>query len=259
MAKVELEPGSSEILRQAAKLADAGHLPKHVAIIMDGNGRWAQRQGLPRVEGHRAGAKSVREVTRTARRLGLQTLTLYAFSEQNWSRPQAEVEALLRLLVDYLASEVDEMRNNDIRLVAVGNLPRLPLPVRLAVQAAMAATARHKSMTLALALSYGGREELVQAARTLAERVQKGTLKPDQIDESTVESVLWTAPLGAAPDLVVRTSGERRLSNFLLWQSAYAELHFAEKDWPDFGADDFAATLVDYTKRERRFGALGPA
>jgi len=150
------------------------------------------------------------------------------------------------------------MRTNDIRLVAVGNLARLPLPVRLAVQTAMVATARHKSMTLALALSYGGREELVQAARTLAERVQKGTLKPEQITEATVESVLWTAPLGAPPDLVVRTSGERRLSNFLLWQSAYAELHFAEKDWPDFGADDFAATLIEYTKRERRFGALPP-
>jgi undecaprenyl diphosphate synthase len=240
----------------AARLGAEGRLPRHVAIIMDGNGRWAQRQGLPRVEGHRAGAQAVRAATRTARRLGLQTLTLYAFSEQNWSRPAAEVEALLHLLVEYLQSELEELRKSDIRLVAIGNLPRMPLPVRLALQGVMAATAQHKTMTLALALSYGGREELVHAARTLAERVAKGTLKPEQIDEHALQAALWTAPLASDPDLIVRTSGEQRLSNFLLWQSAYAEFYFAQKDWPDFGDDDFATALIDYTRRERRFGAV---
>lgn len=256
MATPDPVPSPESVQEQAARLASQGRLPKHVAIIMDGNGRWAQRQGLPRAEGHRAGAQAVRAATRTARRLGLQTLTLYAFSEQNWSRPQAEVEALLRLLVDYLHSELEELRKSDIRLVAIGNLGRMPLPVRLALQGVMAATAGHKSMTLALALSYGGREELVHAAKVLAEKVAKGALTPEQIDEGALQQALWSAPLASDPDLIVRTSGEQRLSNFLLWQSAYAELYFADKDWPDFGDDDFAQALIDYTRRERRFGAV---
>ena len=169
--------------------------PRHIAIIMDGNGRWAKKRGMPRTYGHREGAESVRAITRMARQLGVETLTLYAFSEQNWSRPTEEVEALLGLLLNYLESERAELKKSDIRLVAVGNIARMPLPVRVAIKAAETATAGHKSMTLALCLSYGGREEIVDMARRLAEQVEKGKLKAKQIDEALVERSLWTSPL----------------------------------------------------------------
>ncbi|MSP90577.1 MAG: di-trans,poly-cis-decaprenylcistransferase [Myxococcales bacterium] len=231
-----------------------GRLPRHLAVVMDGNGRWAQARGLARQDGHRAGAATVRTVTRMARRLGLRTLTLYAFSAQNWARPRGEVDALMGLLVEYLAGELREMRDNGIRLLAIGDLARLPLGVRAALEATMRATADGTGMTLCLCLSYGGREEIVAAARRLAAEVQSGRLALDAIDETRFESALWTAPLAGPPDLIVRTSGERRLSNFLLWQCAYAELWFTDTTWPEFGEPELAAALLDYARRQRRFG-----
>ena len=224
---------------------------------MDGNGRWARRRGQDRTAGHRAGAESVRAITRLAREVGLKSLTLYAFSEQNWQRPRDEVDALLALLVDYLASEIEELKRSDIKLLAFGNLARLPLPVRMVLETTLAATAQHKTMKLGLCLSYGGREEIVHAVQRLAERVAKGQLRPEQIDEAAIEAELWTAPLGGPPDLVIRTSGEQRLSNFLLWQSAYAELAFVPTPWPEFRELAFAAALCDYSRRDRRFGGVG--
>jgi len=239
--------------------APRARLPRHVAIIMDGNGRWAERRGLPRSAGHRAGAESVRAITRRARGLGLEALTLYAFSEQNWGRPAGEVDDLFALLVEFLASERAELRDQHIRLVAVGNLDRLPLAARLALQAVSAETGHDHGMTLALCLSYGGREDIVQAARALAVHAAAGQIDPRAIDEAMVARSLWTAAVGRDPDLVIRTSGEQRLSNFLLWDAAYAELCFVPCAWPDFGAAEFDAALAEYALRERRFGGLGPA
>ncbi len=243
-------PPSSNLATQAARV------PRHVAIIMDGNGRWAKKRGLSRSDGHRAGAESVRAVTRTARKLGIEALTLYAFSEQNWARPQAEVQGLFTLLVDFLTSERQELHKQHIRLVALGNLARLPLPARLALQAVIADTRHHRGMTLALCLSYGGREDLVQAARALAEQVKAGTLEPAAIDERAMANALWTSQVGCDPDLVIRTSGEQRVSNFLLWDAAYAEFVFAACDWPEFGEPQFQAAVTEFSRRQRRFGAV---
>lgn len=226
-------------------------LPRHVAVIMDGNGRWAEARGLPRVAGHREGSESVRAVTREARRVGVEALTLYAFSVQNWARPRLEVEALMRLLAEYLDSERKELRDNQIRLHAVGQLERLPGYVRQRLDAAMAESRGEKGMVLTLALSYGGREELVEAARRAARL--KG---PEGIDAAALESALWTEGLPEL-DLLIRTSGERRVSNFLLWQAAYAELHFSETLWPDFRELELLRAIDDYQGRERRFGRTG--
>jgi undecaprenyl diphosphate synthase len=221
-------------------------LPRHVAIIMDGNGRWAQGRGLPRVAGHRQGAAAVRAVTRAARRLGLEALTLYAFSTQNWSRPPDEVEALMLLLVEFLEKEQQELVDNAIRLNAIGDLERLPARVGERLEAVRRATAGGAGMTLTLALSYGGREELVHAARLAAAR-------GGPIDEAALEAGLWTHGLPDL-DLLVRTSGERRISNFLLWQAAYAELYFTDTHWPDFDERELLAAVADYQARQRRFG-----
>ena len=224
-------------------------LPRHVGIIMDGNGRWAEQRGLPRLEGHRKGSDSVREVTRAARRLGLKALTLYAFSAQNWQRPPGEVEGLMDLLREYLFKERPEIMDNAIRLHAIGELDRLPPRVREPLEELRRDSAAHGEMVLTLALSYGGREEIVAMARRIAE----DRLAPDQIDAKAIEDRLWTAGLPPL-ELVVRTSGELRLSNFLLWQLAYAEIHFTDTLWPDFGEIDLLLALEDFQKRERRFG-----
>lgn len=224
-------------------------LPRHVGIIMDGNGRWAAQRGLPRLEGHRKGSDAVREVTRAARRLGLQALTLYAFSAQNWSRPPDEVSGLMDLLRDYLRRERAEIMDNAIRLHAIGELDRLPARVRDPLEELRRDSAAHTGMTLTLALSYGGREEIVAMAR----RIAQDGLRPDDIDASAVEERLWTAGLPNL-ELVVRTSGELRVSNFLLWQLAYAEIHFTEAAWPDFGEADLLRAVDDFQRRERRFG-----
>ncbi|HET9753544.1 MAG TPA: polyprenyl diphosphate synthase [Myxococcales bacterium] len=224
-------------------------LPSHVGIIMDGNGRWAEQRGLPRLEGHRKGSDSVREVTRAARRLGLKALTLYAFSSQNWNRPPDEVAGLMDLLRDYLNRERPEIMENGIRLHAIGELDRLPPRVRDPLEALRRDSAGHDQMTLTLALSYGGREEIVAMARQVA----ADRLDPGAVDARAVEARLWTAGLPLL-ELVVRTSGEFRVSNFLLWQLAYAEIHFTETLWPDFGELDLLLALEDFQRRERRFG-----
>jgi undecaprenyl diphosphate synthase len=225
-------------------------LPRHVAIIMDGNGRWAEARGLPRVAGHREGSEAVRAVTRAARRIGLEALTLYAFSSENWARPDEEVGALMQLLAEFLESERAEMMANGVRLNAIGELDRLPSAVREKLGAVCAETARNQGLTLTLALSYGGRQELVAAARRAAEAKGAG------LEASDLEAALQTAGLPDL-DLLVRTSGERRISNFLLWQCAYAELLFTETLWPDFRDGELFAAIADYQARERRFGLTG--
>ncbi len=240
----------------AYDLARRGHVPRHLAIIMDGNGRWAQTRGMVRSHGHRAGAEAVRGVTRMARKLGIEVLTLYAFSEQNWARPASEVQGLLTLLVEFLGQELDELRKSEIRLVALGNLARLPLPVRLTLQHAVDSTAQGRKMTLALCLSYGGREDLVQAARKLATQVAAGELRAEAIDEGALGQALWTSVLPCPPDLVIRTSGEQRLSNFLLWESAYAELYFSPVAWPEFDEQQLTTALQAFSQRQRRFGGV---
>jgi undecaprenyl diphosphate synthase len=224
-------------------------LPAHVAIIMDGNGRWAQLRGLPRIEGHRKGAESVRDVVRASRQIGLRALTLYAFSSQNWQRPPDEVQALMQLLRDYVIEERAEIMDNDIRLTAIGNVDRLPAFVREPLDALMRDSAGNKSMTLCLALSYGGREALVDAARA----AMKAGIAPAKLDEKTFGQLLPTGELPGL-DLLVRTSGEQRISNFLLWEAAYAELYFTPVLWPDFRRGDLYAALEAYAARERRFG-----
>ncbi len=225
-------------------------LPRHVAIIMDGNGRWAEARGLPRVAGHREGSEAVRAVTRAARRVGLEALTLYAFSSENWARPEEEVGALMQLLAEFLESERGEMMQNGIRLGAIGDLERLPSFVREKLAQVRAETARNRDMTLTLALSYGGRQEIAAAARRAA------AAKGAALEVADIEAALQTAGLPEL-DLLVRTSGERRISNFLLWQSAYAELHFSDVLWPDFRDAELFAAIADFQARERRFGLTG--
>jgi undecaprenyl diphosphate synthase len=228
-------------------------VPRHVGIIMDGNGRWAESRGLPRLEGHREGSASVREVTRTARRLGIQALTLYAFSSQNWARPAEEVAGLMELLREYLERERPEILDNSIRLNAVGDINRLPRYVREPLDRLIADSAHNTGMVLSLALSYGGREEILHAATRMAEAIAKGELTPGRVEEKDFEQFLWTHGLPPL-DLVVRTSGEQRVSNFLLWQVAYAELCFTDALWPDFRTEEFLRCVSQYQQRERRFG-----
>jgi undecaprenyl diphosphate synthase len=231
---------------------DRSRLPRQVGIIMDGNGRWAESRGLARIEGHREGSRSVRAVTRLARQTGVRALTLYAFSSQNWRRPVEEVAALMDLLREYLLSERAEIMDNGIRLCALGEVDRLPAYVRDPLEALMADSVRNEGMVLSLALSYGGREEILRACRSL---VCRG-LPAENIDEKLFEEHLFTAALPEL-DLVIRTSGERRISNFLLWQSAYAELLFTDTLWPDFREEAFLLALLEYQQRERRYGMTG--
>lgn len=228
-------------------------LPRHVAIIMDGNGRWAQARRLPRILGHRRGAETVQRIVKAVRLKGIPYLTLYAFSSENWRRPEEEVGALMGLLGHFLASELKRMLQEDIRLQVIGDTSRLPLNVRNILEECVSATAGNSSMTLVLALSYGGRNELILAARQLAARVVKGEITPDQIDEVEYAQSLGTRGL-PDPDLLIRTSGEMRISNFLLWQTAYTELYFCDTYWPDFNEDELEKALAEYTRRQRRFG-----
>ncbi len=228
-------------------------LPRHVAIIMDGNGRWAQARGLPREEGHRAGAQAVHRTVTLCREMGIQVLTLYAFSAQNWERPKSEVEALMSLLLDYVLDEHDEIMQNGIRLRAIGDLDRLPDFVREPLLELCEESAHHTGMQLVLALSYGSREEIVRAMKHLASEVQSGALAPSDITEERISKALYTADL-PDPDLIIRTSGESRISNFLLWQLAYAELYFTSVAWPDFDQSTLQAALESYSNRQRRFG-----
>ena len=226
----------------------------HVAIIMDGNGRWAAARGLPRVAGHREGAKAVRRAIEAAMRNGVGWLTLYAFSSENWRRPAGEILDLTGLLRHYLRTEIAELAANGVRLRVIGDREKFDPDIRAELQAAERATVANTRLNLTVALSYGGRDEIVAAARALAEAARAGRLDPAAIDEAAVTAALSTAGM-PDPDLVIRTSGEQRLSNFLLWQSAYAELVFQDVLWPDFGPTHFAAALAEYARRERRFGA----
>lgn len=228
-------------------------LPRHLAIVMDGNGRWAQRRNLPRNAGHRAGVKSVDETVTTCRRLGIPVLTLFALSTENLERPRAEVAVLIRILRYYLRKEVERMCQENIRFNTIGELAALPRSARLLVEETMARTAACDGMIFSLALGYGAHAEIVRAARALARQVQQGRLTVDKIDEAAFAAHLDTAGLPEV-DLLIRTSGEQRLSNFLLWQSAYAELYFTPVLWPDFHSDDLLKALLDYQQRERRFG-----
>jgi len=237
-------------------LVEARNLPGHVGIIMDGNGRWAQQRGRPRAMGHKEGAAAVRRTVRAARRLGLRALTLYAFSEQNWARPEDEVDALMQLLREFLLTERDEILDNGIRLNAVGNLGRLPALVRAVLDPLRRDSEPNGQMTLTLALSYGGREEIADAARELAKAVAAGRIRLDEVTPDALRARMPSLTVGD-PDLVIRTGGERRISNFLLYGLAYAELYFADVLWPDFAEKDLYAAVGSYQDRERRFGLTG--
>lgn len=228
-------------------------IPVHVAIIMDGNGRWANARGKPRSMGHKAGAEAVRKTLESAADIGVKYLTLFSFSSENWKRPATEVADLMGLLRLYLKKEISNLCEKGVRLKVIGDRIRLATDIVDAIEEAESRTAQNTRITLILALSYGGRDELVMAARKLAERAAAGELKPSQIDENTFEQALYTYGI-PDPDLLIRTSGEKRISNFLLWQLAYAEFVFIDKHWPDFNAEDLASAIKEYGRRERRFG-----
>ena len=246
-------PVSLESIPQGFQNLRLDRLPRHVAIIMDGNGRWAQQRGLPRTEGHKRAKETVRTIVETSRELGLSYLTLYAFSSENWQRPSAEIRVLMGLFRHYLRNELDRLMDYNIRLLALGDLRRLPRPVRSAFDEAICATRHNTGLTVVLAVSYGAREEIVAAARDLVRAVQEGRLQPDEIDERSFAKHLWTAEL-PDPDLLIRTGKEMRISNFLLWQLAYTELYVTDTLWPDFSREHFLQSLVEYQRRQRRFG-----
>ncbi len=230
-------------------------LPTHVAIIMDGNGRWAKQRGLPRVEGHRNGVESVRAVVRAAGEIGIKYLTLYAFSVENWSRPKEEVDTLMKYLARFLKNEIGELTRNNVRLEVIGQIYRLPEFVQEQLKKTQAALAKHNGLTLILALSYGGRQEIVETVRAIAAKVKAGKLEPAEINEQVISQNLYTHQF-PDPDLLIRTSGELRVSNFLLWQISYAEFVVTPTLWPDFRRAEFFAALEEYTRRHRRFGTL---
>ena len=228
-------------------------LPQHIAIIMDGNGRWAKEQGKMRVFGHQHGVDTVRTITEACAEIGVKYLTLYAFSTENWNRSSFEVNALMKLLTSALKSELKTLNNNNVRLNAIGDLQRLPKSQYEALQYAMDNTKNNTRMTLTLCLSYSSRWELTKAMKDIATEVQKGLIKPEDVDETMINSHLATAGM-PDPDLLIRTSGEERISNYMLWQIAYSELYFTKKYWPDFSKEDLYEAVVDYQNRERRFG-----
>lgn len=235
---------------------DLTRLPRHIAIIMDGNGRWAKKRMQPRLFGHKAGADSVREIVETSREIGIKYLTLYAFSSENWRRPESEVTGLMSILKRYLEGELERMLQNDIRLRAIGDRSRLPDTVRGSLESAIEKTAGNSGLTLNLALSYGSRDEMIRAIRTLAEKVADGEMAADEITEEVIGDTLDTRGM-ADPDLMIRTGGEARLSNFLLWQLSYAEIFFTDTMWPDFRKEPYLNAIREFQKRERRFGRTG--
>jgi undecaprenyl diphosphate synthase len=251
-----LKPGSKDWI--LAKTIDPDRLPAHIAIIMDGNGRWARKRSLPRAAGHKAGIDVVKDTVETCSRLGIQALTLYAFSVENWKRPRTEVDMLWRLLRVYLKRELPDIMRNGIRFTCMGRLEALPDQVRRELDAAIETTAGNTGMRLNVALNYSGRAELVDAINAIVEDARmEGRLNRLKIDEPTIASRLYTAGL-PDPDLLIRTSGEMRISNFLLWQIAYAELYITDTLWPDFRRADLLHAILDYQKRDRRFGGLSP-
>jgi undecaprenyl diphosphate synthase len=247
-----LQPGDLEL----ANAIDPERLPAHIAIIMDGNGRWAKRRSLPRVAGHSAGVGPVRSTVETCARLGIKVLTLYAFSVENWKRPRAEIETLWRLLRFYLKKELPDLQKNGIRLQAIGRLEALPAPVRAELESVVEATSRNRKLLVNLAINYSGRSEILDAVNSIIENARhEGRLDSLRIDEDTLAANLYTAS-SPDPDLMIRTSGEMRISNFLLWQIAYSELYVTETLWPDFNRTELLKAILDYQKRDRRYGGL---
>ena len=234
---------------------DLLRIPQHIAIIMDGNGRWAKGKGKLRVFGHRNGVQSVRDVVEGAAELGIKYITLYTFSSENWNRPKLEVSAIMELMIATIHKEINNFMKNNIRLNAIGDLDMLPGKAHAELTSAIKKTSGNTGITLTLALSYSSRREMVQAAKNIADKVQKGELSVADIDEETFENNLYTKGM-PDPELMIRTSGEYRISNYLLWQIAYAELYFTPKLWPDFRREDVFEAIIDYQKRERRFGMI---
>lgn len=235
---------------------DITRLPRHIAIIMDGNGRWAQKHTLGRISGHKKGAEAVRSTVKICREWGIQYLTLYAFSSENWQRPRKEVDALMRLLEDYVRSEFAGMLENNIRLTVIGHWENLRENIRQLLREVIAKTARNDGLILNIALSYGGRDEIVTAARRILDDYRAGKFSPDEITKEMFAGYLDTAGM-PDPDLLIRTSGEYRISNFLLWQMAYTEFYFTDVLWPDFNREELLKAIADYQQRERRFGLIG--
>ena len=245
-------------VRQLVSGLDLARLPRHVAIIMDGNGRWAARRGLERLYGHRRGKASVKAIVELSRKIGIKYLSLYAFSSENWERPESEVKGLMNLLKRYATTELDRMMKNGVRLQVIGNQRRLPVDVRQALRNTVETTKRNKDLTVVLAVSYSAREEMATAMRGLARKVRRGDLEPEDINEETIASSLGTAGI-PDPDLLIRTSGEVRLSNFLLWQVAYTEIYVTDTMWPDFREKQYVEALRQFQARERRFGKVSDA
>ncbi len=230
-------------------------LPRHIAVIMDGNGRWARRRGLPRIRGHVEGAANVRQIITHCARLGIEALTLYSFSSENWKRPRDEVDALMELYAEYLVRERREIMDNDVRLIQIGRREGLPEAVLRELDITCELSRHNRGLKLCLAINYGSRQEIADAARALARKVRDGLLDPERIDEAAVAECLYTAGI-VDPDLLIRTAGEMRISNFLLWQISYAEFYVSDVLWPDFGKEDLNEAIRVFARRERRFGAV---
>lgn len=237
------------------KLLSAGSLPRHIAIIMDGNGRWAQTKGNVRIHGHKAGVESVRDITESCAQLGVEHLTLYAFSTENWNRPSAEINGLMKLLVASLRDEAETLHKNDIRFMTIGQIDRLPGVCQKEIEEVTELTKNNKRLKLCLALSYSGRWDITEAVKKISKQVQEGTIDPKDIDDSMISSHLSTANI-PDPDLIIRTSGEYRISNFLLWQLAYSELYITKTYWPDFRRDELYEAIKSFQKRDRRYGGV---
>lgn len=244
-----------ELSQLKDRITRAGHIPRHIAIIMDGNGRWARQRGLPRIAGHREGINSVREVVRVSGELGVEVLTLYVFSAENWRRPRPEIGALMRLLRETTRQEVDDLMRNGVRLNVIGRIEEIAPAARKVLTEAARRTAGNSGLLLNLAVNYGGRSELVDAVRRLVDDLDGGKLTAGQIDEETIGRYLYTGDV-PDPDLLIRTSGEMRVSNFLLWQIAYTEIHVTDVLWPDFRREHLYRAILDYQSRERRFGGV---
>lgn len=234
---------------------DKNRVPEHIAIIMDGNGRWAKKKGFIRVFGHENGAQTVHNITEYAVNVGVKYLTLYAFSTENWNRPKREINALMKILVSWLKKEIDTLMKNNVRLNAIGNLASLPDNCAKELAYVMDKTSGNDKMTLTLALSYSSKTEIIEAVKSIARDVKNNIIEPDDVDDELISSHLYTSGM-PDPELLIRTSGEQRISNYLLWQIAYSELYFTNKLWPEFGEEDFYEAIIDYQQRERRFGKI---
>lgn len=239
----------------ARKIADNGNIPAHVAIIMDGNGRWAGKRGQPRSSGHKAGVDTVKRIVKAAAKVDVRILTLYTFSVENWKRPKTEVSAIMKLLYEKTRSELAELNENNVRLIATGRIDKLSVTRRNALNHAIKETSKNTGLVLNLALNYGGRTEILEAVRKIARDAKRGTIEPAKVDEELFASYLYTKDI-PDPDLLIRTSGEMRLSNFLLWQTSYTELYITDVLWPDFSENDFYKAIIDYQNRDRRFGRV---